>query len=75
MKLDRRYKGIGHYYTLDRKYCIEKLASLQVYSIRNMETKEKLMAADYNEPGFGVLMFTTIKEAADFLEKNFHPAM
>lgn len=75
MKLDRRYKQIGRYYTLDWKYCIEKLASLQVYSIRNMETNEKLMAADYNELGFGVLTFSTIKKAAEFLEKNFYPTM
>lgn len=75
MKLDRRYKAIGDYYTLDWKYCIEKLGTIQLYRIRNMETKEYLMAADYNEPGFGVLTFSTIKEATDFLEKNFYPTM
>ena len=72
MKLDRRYKQIGRYYTLDMRFCIEKLVSMQVYSIRDMETNKKLMAADYNEFGFGVLTFTTIKKATDFLEKHFY---
>ena len=72
MKLDRRYKRIGRYYTLDHKYCIERLYSLQVYSIRNMETREELMAADYAKNGFGVLTFPTIKKAADFIEEHFY---
>jgi hypothetical protein len=72
MKLNRTYKGIGHYYTLDGNYRIEKLRAINLYSIRDMKTNEQFIASDFNKPGFGTLLFSTIKEATDFLKENFY---